>query len=180
MPKNSEKCNHARKFNGIMPYVHQKWVAKVLCMEQNPERGPDLLGNGCFAEVKFLLRNPINYNQSAWTIQDHQVEYTDYWTGQGFWTFGFYNLKQPVSEIKTTDQEELELFVKQRELFVIPWSWAYQFPSHNCTGETHQSKWNNHFRYAKISALPKIKSTHKVRKGLVHLTERVPEYMFDF
>ena len=179
MQISSKKVNHSRRFNGIMPYMNEKWVAEILEMENNPNNGPDLLGEGKFAEVKFLLRNPINYSLSSWTVQDHQTKYNNNWAGQGFWAFGFYDLKKPVSEITTTNRDELEKFVQKRELFILPWNWIYQFPPSNCVGKTKDSNWDNTFRYAKISKLPKIKSTHKVRKGLVHLTQRVPRSMFD-
>ena len=59
MSRKSLKCNHARKLNGnLMPYVNQKWASRVLNMEINAGKGPDLLGTGKFAEVKFSLINP--------------------------------------------------------------------------------------------------------------------------
>ena len=171
-----------RTFNSLMPVVNEKWASRVLGIHHNSGKGPDLVDPGKFVEVKFCLIKPKQEGQydypCAWTVQDHQVEYNDIWMGQGFWAFGLYELDRPIKKIATPDPEKLEKMVLNRELYITPWSWIYQFPAHTVQGKTKLSEWVNHFRYPKLKDLPKIKATYQVEKGLVHLTKGVPQYMF--
>jgi len=183
MSRKSLKCNHARKLNGnLMPYVNQKWASRVLNMEINAGKGPDLLGTRKFAEVKFSLINPkenekTNY-QKSWTVQEHQIEYNDLWTVFGFWAMGLYELNYPYELIEITgaeDKEErekrLEEKVIARELYIINWSWIYQYsPS--------KVKYGNIFRYPKLKDIPAVRESYDVDKGIVHLTKGVPGFLW--
>jgi hypothetical protein len=165
-----------------MPKVNERWAARVLNLNENPGRGPDLLGFGKFVEVKFCLLTPTINGHSypkAWTVQEHQLEYEEFWTGLGFWAFGLYALDRPVKSITTNNMDELESMVTQRELFITPWSFVYEFEPHKVSGKTKYSEWEDTFRYPKHKYLPKVKKTYEVEKGLVHITRKVPEYMFE-
>ncbi|MBT4135600.1 hypothetical protein HOD75_03030 [archaeon] len=168
------KANHARRFNSIMPTVNEIWASRVSGLERNPKKGPDLLGDGKFAEVKFVLVKPQGNGKSdyprAWTVLDHQVEYGEYWNGIGLWALGTYELDRPVQEIKTRDFDELEAMVTKRELWIVNWDWMYQYPVSNCSGSSWTSEWDNSFRYPKLKNLPQPIETYDVEKGLVHLT----------
>jgi len=177
------KQNHARKFNSIMPIVNETWASNVLNVPRNSERGPDLIDNGKFVEIKFFLIKPkdngaMNYPR-AWTVLEHQTEYSEYWNGVGFWGLGTYELKCPVSEIETEDHAKLEGLVKKRELYIVKWDWINQYSTSNCSGKTYTSKWKNQFRYPKLKDIPKTEQTYKVKKGLVHLTQGVEDYLFN-
>ena len=144
--------------------------------------GPDLHDESKFVEIKFALKNPKKNKSDyprAWTILEHQINYTDLFTGIGFWGLGLYELDRPVKEIKTNEKEELESIVLSRELYITTWSWIYQFPSHETKGKTKFSQWNNTFRYQKLKDIPKITEAYSVEKGLVYLTQGVDSDLFD-
>lgn len=168
-----------------MPKVNEQWTARVLNMQENPSTGPDLIDNEKlkFVEVKFCLINPNQNGQynypRAWTVLEHQIDYIDIWTSQGFWAFGLYELDRPIKEIHTNNRKELELIVLRRELYITPWSFVYQYKPHTVRGKTKISEWENTFRYPKQKNLPETIKTYNVEKGIVHLTKGVPEYMFD-
>lgn len=177
------KANHARKYNNPVSKTNQVWAGKVLGMEVNSRKGPDLIGNGKFAEVKFSLIKPKENNgynyPCAWTVLEHQVEYETYFTGQGFWAAGLYELDRPFNKIRTFDTEEIESMIIHRDLYIMNWSWISQFPPHQTNGKTKISQWNHELRYPKLKDVPKIIQTYQVEKGLVHLTKGVPNYFFD-
>ena len=166
-----------------MPEINQIWASRVLNMELNTGKGPDLLGIGKFAEVKFSLINPkengkTNYPDS-WTVQEHQVEYNDLWTGYGFWTMGLYELDRPYQSIEIPDAETaedrekiLEEMVLKRELYIINWNWIYQYaPS--------KVKYGNIFRYPKLKDVPAVRESYNVNKGIVYLTKGVPKFLWE-
>jgi len=172
-----------------MSLVNEIWVSEILGIERNQGKGPDITNSGTFVEVKFSLINQKQENQSnypkAWTVQEHQTEYEKYWAGQGFWGFGIYELMTPVSQITFPESESyetrnkrLENIVTRRTLYLTPWSFIYKFRPHETQGETKLSKWENVFRYVKLTNLPKTRKTYPVTKGLVHLTKKVPDYLF--
>ncbi len=173
-----------QEFNGgAMPVVNEKWAARVLGMNHNPGKGPDVMDDKKFLEVKFALikrkRNDKIYPKKSWTTQEHQLEYAEIWAMPGFWLLGFYEIDRPVRKVRTYDQEELEKIVLEREAYVIKWSWMNQYPTHRSVGKTKYSHWDNIFRYPKFKDFPPIIRTLHVEKGLVHLTEGVPDYLFD-
>ena len=173
----------ARTYNSIAPIIHEKWVANVLGMKKNPNKGPDLIDNKKFLEVKFCLIKPKDNKKeypTAWTILDHQLEYADIWAMPGFWLLGFYELDRAVKKVRTYDLQELEEMVLQREAYIIKWSWMNQYAPHRCRGKTNFSQWDNTFLYPKFKDIPKITKTMQMEKGLVHLTEGVPDYFFNF
>ena len=177
------RANNARTYNNPVSRTNEIWAAKVLGMQKNSRKGPDLLDSGKFAEVKFTLINPKeskgqNYPR-AWTVLEYQLEFVDIWTGVGFWAMGLYELDRPFREIHTFDTEEIETFVTNRELYLTNWNWIYQFEPHRTRGKTKFTEWNHTLRYPKQKELPPIKRTYQVDKGLVHLTRGVPSYMFD-
>lgn len=168
----------ARRFNSIMPGLNEEWAAKALGMEINLEKGPDLIDNQKNVEIKFCLTGKRcgaeNYPQD-WTVFEEQMGYNG--TKPAFWGLGLYELKKPVSEIKSDDLKKLEAMVLRRNLWIVKWKWMYQFPPHKTNGETYISSWENTLRYPKLSHLPGTTQIHRVRKGSIYLTEGVdPEY----
>jgi len=176
------RANHARKYNNYMSRANEIWAAKVLNMQTNEGKGPDIFGNGKFAEVKFTLINPKENNRQnyprAWTVLEHQLEFANIWAERGFWAVGLYELSLPFKEIRAFSPEELEKLVVFRKLYLTPWNWIYQFPPHHTSGKTKYTEWDLTLRYPKQKDLPKTKITYEVEKGLVHLTKGIPLYMF--
>ncbi|MBS3076076.1 hypothetical protein J4429_06515 [Candidatus Pacearchaeota archaeon] len=152
-------------------------------MELNDGKGPDVIDDKKFLEVKFCLTKPKGNEKGnypcSWTVLDHQVEYAEFWLQQGFWGLGLYELDRPVKEIRTYDREKLESMVLQRELYIVEWAWMDRFPPHRVSGKTKYSQWKNSFRYPKFGEIPKIKRTIQVEKGLVYLTKGVSDYLFN-
>lgn len=184
----SSKSIHARKINSFLPITHEIWASKVLNTPRYTKKGPDLWDYEKFIEIKSALvkksSNRLIY-PSAWTIQDHQVEYNEYFTGIGYWGFILYQTDTPIENIELKDSENydskmdrLDSFITKRELYLTTWDWIYQFPPSHCKGKTFLSEWENDYRYALRNNLPKTKRTKKVKKGLIHFTEGVDIDLF--
>jgi hypothetical protein len=181
------KSNHARKFNASqMPRVNQAWAARVLNMDENPDynNGPDLIDEDKFVEVKFTLSNPRKKNRKrnyskSWTVLEPQTKYQRAQKKKGFWGLGLYELDRNVDDIETDNLEELESMVLSRKLYIITWKWIYRFPLHHTSGRTEKSEWDRYLRYPKQNRIPKTTLAYPVEKGLVCLTQGVPEGMFN-
>jgi hypothetical protein len=146
-------------------------------MQVNPYKGPDLVGEERDVELKFCLV-PAGKRMVSWTAFDYQVRYGET-SKPFFWGLATYELDRPVRRIRTTDPQKLEEYVRRRELYIVSSNWINQFPPHETRGRTSLSQWENTFRYPKFNLLPLVKRTHTVRGGLVHLTEGVPEGLFN-
>jgi hypothetical protein len=184
---NSKKLKKARKLNSwLMPSINEEWAALVLNMEKNSSRGPDLVSDNKYVEVKFCLVNPKDKEKedkiprypTAWTVLNHQNDYPLVFNPI-YWALGTYELDRSFSDIKTNNRQEIEDMVVQRELYIVEWSWMNQFPVHRCLGESRNSRWDNSYRYPKRSLVPKVYRTYEVFKGKIHLTKNVPDYLFD-
>ena len=165
-----------------MPYYNHKWAADVLGMRLNEEKGPDIIDDGKFLELKFSLVNPKeskrkknknNYPKS-WTVLENQMNYKKKQKGKkGYWGLGLYELTKAVRDINVTDLSNLEDLVLFRDLYIVKWDWMIQFPSNYTCGKTLISEWDNIFRYPKYNKLPEIIKTYELDKGEVHLTRGV-------
>jgi hypothetical protein len=168
----------ARKFNTIMPKVNHEWAARVLGMRVNPQAGPDIIDADKAIELKFSLKNgPRGRYPLSWTVLEHQMDYSNGKTA--YWGLGTYTLAYNVSEIKTTEQKELEKLVVARELYIVSWDWMRQYPPHQTEGQTQISRWQNTFRYPKLKDLPDVIETLDVSKGVIYLTDGVNRSDFD-
>mgnify|MGYP001600519423 CR=1 FL=1 len=152
-----------------MPTLNEKWAGEVLGMEWHLA-GVDLTSNKSIVEVKFSLPKEV-----GWTVLEYQMSYpNNYPNRNAYWALGVYTLSIPVSKIKYSEEEKLERLVSMRELWIVPWEWMFQFPSSETSGKTKLSEWNNILRYPKKNKIPETEETHKVERGLVHLTKGVP------
>ncbi len=168
----------AQRFNGLMPRINEKWAASVLNMELNlPNTGPDLSDELKHVEVKFSLVDALEKYPKSWTVQEHQMGYNN--SKPCYWALALYRLRMPVGRISEGDIQRLDKLVTTRNLYIVTWDWMKQYPPHDVYGYSRKSgHWHNTFRYPKFDDLPKIIDSHKVRKGVVHLTEGVPEKEF--
>lgn len=167
---------YARTFNSVMCPVNELWAANVLGMEMNPRSGIDLLGDSKNVEVKFTLQYLDKYKHKSWRVLDHELAFQN---GKPcFWALGFYTLKEEISRINVKTQLALERRVIDRELFIVPWEWMSQFPRYHHVGQTKKSKWDHWIRFPKHKDLPPNYATYPVKGGIVHLTQGVPEYLF--
>ena len=152
-----------------MPHLNERWAAEVLGIQLNNHNGVDLIGDNYIMEVKFALPKEF-----GWTVLEYQMAYPkSYPKKNAYWGLGIYTLSAPVSKIRDAKEEKLEELVSMRELWIVPWQWMFQFPPSETSGKTKFSEWNNTLRYPKKNKLPEIEETHKVKKGLVHLTRGV-------
>src|SRR3989344_7779775 len=169
------KC---RRFNTCMPYVHELCVGRLLGMDVNPGKDPDLTGERAVVEVKFTLLDPRGKYPVAWTVQDHQIEYGK--NGKpAYWALGTYNLESPVKEIRTTDEDALEKLVAKREIWIVGWNWMQRYSPSKVSGKTAHSEWENIFRYPKRSELPQSEVTVLFDRGKMHITTDVDISHFD-
>ncbi|MDO8460491.1 MAG: hypothetical protein Q7S74_05245 [Nanoarchaeota archaeon] len=159
-----------------MPQVNHLWAAKVLGMELNNNKGPDLINasNDVGVELKFMLSNR---SSNGWTVQNHQLRYKNN-NFTCYWGLGIYNLDRNVKEIDTEDKDRLEGMVVKREIYIVNYNWMNQFAPSRTSGGTGRSKWNYVFRYAKFKSLPRIVESYEVDKGIVHITRGVREEDF--
>lgn len=164
-----------------MSRVNEQWAANVLGMMVNPGKGPDIIGNKAFAEVKFTLLDSMGRYPQTWTTLEYQMDYPGQYPGRtGYWALGIYSLRHPVKEIDAEDDRSLEAEVRSRELYIVEWDWIYQFPPSPTSGETELTKWDNILRYPKRKFIPETRETHKARKGVVHLTKGVRKRDFPY
>ena len=171
-----------------MTYYNSKWTADVLEMRLNKEKGPDIIDDGKFLELKFSLVNPKESKRKnnkkdypkSWTVLEDQIDYKKkQQLKKGYWGLGFYELTKAIIDINTTDLNNLEDLVLFRDLYIVKLDWMIQFPSSYTHGRTSISEWNNTFRYPKYNKLPEIIKTYEVNKGEVHLTKGVNLNNFD-
>lgn len=176
MPKyRSKRANHARAFNSVMHLVNEKWVAKVLGMQVNPHKGPDVIDSRKVLEVKFKLIYPY-YTHVSWKSLGHQIKYNHQAQRKGktaYWALGKYWLTKAVEDIHTSNHDELEALVEKREIYLVEWDWMSQFRAYHHQGKTPLSEWNHKIRFAKASPLPQVIQTYHVEGGLVRLTEGI-------
>ena len=172
------KQNHARKFNSIMCTINEQWAGKVLNTSPNTHKGPDLIDDNKFVEIKFAIYpNPKDYVK--WTILEYQTNYQKQHPNKtGFWGLGTYELQKPISQIKTQNPTKLEELVVSRRLIITNWDWIFQFESYHNSGKTHLSEWDHSLRHAKFNKLPKMSKTYIVEKGEIYLAENVNETYF--
>jgi len=160
----------ARRFNSIMPFVNQNWASKVLGMQINPHKGPDLISDDKIVEVKFTIIRPRDYNYISWRVLRHQLEYYKE-RGTAYWALGTYRMDRMISEVQTTDLSKLEEMVTNRVLTIVQWDWMSQFKFYRETGKTRISEWDNSIAFAKESLLPPGKKRYRAHKGEVIFTE---------
>ncbi|MEK6830092.1 MAG: hypothetical protein AABY15_08310 [Nanoarchaeota archaeon] len=163
----------SRRFNGFIPRVNENWVAKVLGMELNG-KGPDLFNDNCEVEVKFSLKDGKGKYHLCWTVLEYQMVYPQEHPGKNiYWALGLYKLNRTVSSIGRNEVPNLENFVMNRELWMIPWEWMNQFSPSRTSGKSKHSEWDIELRYPKVKDLPLVVKTYKVPKGIIHLTEGI-------
>ncbi|MCA9487861.1 MAG: hypothetical protein KC516_02775 [Nanoarchaeota archaeon] len=168
------KQDFARRFNGYMPTINEIWASEILNIPRNKHKGPDLIDEDKFVEIKFA-KYPNSNNYISWKGQKFQKNYEKIENKKGFWGFGIYSLNMEIPEIKGLPLEEL---VEKRELYIVKWSWANQFKSYKEKGKTKESEWNLELFFPKFSKLPKIHRTIEVKKGLIHFTHGAEEEYF--
>lgn len=167
-----------RKFNSVMGNVNRDWAASALGMQVNPQKGPDLIDDTKFVEIKFKLLVEGKYSHRCWRVLDYQRDYEN--NGKvGYWGLGFYTLDKPVSAVRTTNPFRLEDMVQSRELYVVQWDWMNQFPVYHEVGRTEISQWDNRLIFPKFSRVPKVVKSVECEKGVVHFTKGVDSNVFD-
>ena len=98
----------ARIFNSVMPRLNEIWAGQVLGMEVNFQKGPDLIDDLKVVELKFCLTGKVcgaEKYPKDWTVLEYQMGYNE--KILAFWGLGLYEIKRPVSEIKSEDIENL-------------------------------------------------------------------------
>jgi len=174
MGMTSKKANHARRMNGLIGTMQERWAARVLKMQINPGNGIDLVDpiRNLGVEVKGIT--PLS---SAWTVQNHQLSYAN--GGMDcYWFLGTYNFKEPIERIRTRDLDEIEDMVAWRDFRLISWDWVRQFRRSHTSGSSSGVEWEYTFRYARLNALPGTYKIYDVENGRVRLTAGVPRNLF--
>ncbi|MBX4196308.1 hypothetical protein KW805_01845 [Candidatus Pacearchaeota archaeon] len=166
-----------RRFNSYMCTPNHAWAARVLNMEPNRGKGPDIIDTCKKVEIKFSLKEENPSHIYSWTVSDHQLAYNG--KTPCYWGLGMYELECPIRNIRTTDPEKLEELVVSRDLYIVRWDWMNQFPSSPSRGSTDKTVWNNMLRYPSSKHLPVTIKEIEVDKGKVYLTHGVNEELFE-
>lgn len=169
-----------RRFNSIVgERLNEAWAGKVLKMVVNKEKNiPDLKDDKKLIEVKFRVIYPNQYCHRSWTVLEDQMKYGENADKPIFWGLGFYHMSAKTEKIISPDIRLIARKIYNREIFIVPWNWIDQWPSYLSQGKTEKSEWNRHIRYPKAAKLPEAVKSFRVRGGLVHITEDVPENLF--
>ncbi|MGY4884563.1 MAG: hypothetical protein ACP5NZ_03215 [Nanobdellota archaeon] len=168
-----------RTFNSLMPRLNEIWVANVLNMQINSQRGPDLIDNLKAVEVKFkMLYSNGKYTHKCWRVLGHQVDY-DKAFQEIYWGLGFYRVNKEVNEVKRSDLINLEKIVDYREIYLVNWDWVKQFPVYHHNGKTKLSEWDYLMLFPKFNLLPGIISEEVIENGKVFFTEGVNPARFN-
>ncbi len=167
------KSDHARWLNPYMAQVNERWASRVLGIPQNGyNNGPDLRDDRVSVEIKGRL---AEYYKS-WTAFSYQERETH--GVPGFWGLCIYDTDVPFEKINNISLDYLEERITSRTLTLVSLDWAKRFKSCPVSGQTEKSKWEYEFKYLKKNQLPPVVKEIKVEKGLVLLTEGVPEELF--
>ncbi len=158
-----------------MKPINQEKAARMLKMQVNG-RGADLVDEEKIVEVKYNLLHQNRYTHRSWRVHEYQMEYGK--KKLAFWAFGFYRMDREVSEIKTTNLQSLGKMVMNRSLYIVPWSWMFQYKKYRQRGKGKAGPWDNTLRFPKYRELPPTKESWQVEGGLVHITQDVPKDLF--
>ena len=167
----------ARTFNSLMPKYNEIWASNALNMKWNNFDGPDAIDEEKAVEFKFSLSSPTKSKSNCWRVLGHQLDYqNDY--PEIYWGLGFYNLVKGVEDFRREDFNDLEKFVKNRELYIVKWDWMSQFNLYHQKGETELSSWDHYLLYPKFESLPKTTSKKEVEGGVIYFTQDISEDIF--
>ena len=151
-------------YKNCIQWVHHKWLGKLLRLESDGKYGIDLSDNAIGIEVKARHRT---YAHQGWTLAAHQYDNfpRDNPTLELYWAFILYDLTKPIAELPFPDPH-LSRRVRQREIWMQPWSFADAIPVANPkTGP---------YKYARPSRVIEANNyrTKKVRGGTLHLPKK--------
>ncbi len=164
-----------RTFNSLMPKINESWSAKILNMQVNPNRGPDLVDSIKAVEIKFKMLYPNGeYAHKCWRVLGHQLKYNQEFP-EIYWGLGFYRVNKNLKRIKTNELDEITDY---RELYLVNWDWMNQFPIYHHNGKTSFSEWDYYMLFPKFKLIPKIISEENVPGGKIFFTEGVDPERF--
>ena len=168
----------ARTFNSLMHKYNEKWAAKVLDMQVNPSKGPDLIDKHKALEVKFEIVYPEVKAHKCWRVLGYQLDYNKIHK-EIYWGLGFYNFNEKIKNIKRIDFSNIEKLVDYREIYIVNWDWINQFQLYHQKGKTNISEWDHYLCYPKFALIPKIISSQEVKDGKIFFTEGVNPEKFE-
>ena len=153
-----------------MAAVNEQWASKNLGIPRS-SNGPDLQGSGIAVEIKFCS------TWLLWNVMEHQMRYGI--PDKAYWGLGIYDLDTTINHINTTDEKKLEEHVVWRSLYIVRWSWMFQYKKCDCNDPYDCDCVDHSYRYAKSKDIPPIIKSYKVPKGEIHITDGVPLYDFN-
>jgi hypothetical protein len=170
---------NVQRFKNLIGKLHEIELSNALGVPLNDSeaKGVDLLDNIKGVEVKGCLIDPNNpdYRKrySKWTMFDYQLSWDAKYDVPLYCAVGNYQLDIPVSRIWTADPVKLESHVTDREFWVVPWDWTMGFPIKE--GKCHNYRYlrRNPASRTGIPAMPGVKDTRKISKGLLYFVEGV-------
>ena len=123
------KQDRARYFNSIMPKLNHEWASRALDISVNTGKGPDLINDKKFVELKFATF-PNAKDYVKWTVLEYQLAYQEQNPDKtGFWGLGIYSIIQLPSTIRKAvlkNNKKLEGLIGDREIFILDWDWMNQ------------------------------------------------------
>lgn len=117
----------SRSFTTISSYHNAVWLGKILGLPYNGRPNQiDLCGTTHAVELKSRLRDWY----PSWTINSDQI--TEYPVAcpkrELFWAFMLYETTRTIPTLKSTSFPRCLI---NREVWLMPWDWARQFPVHH-------------------------------------------------
>jgi len=169
-----------RTFKNYIGATHKIALSKILSVPLNKTetKGIDLLNEEIGVEVKGCLVRPESSrykdNYVSWKFFDYQLHWGSVYSQELYCALGTYELNAVVSELDCSmNIGEIEDLVTRREFWIAPWSWSEEFPIAN--GKHHDYRYlvPNPTKSRKIKSMPRVISSKKMNKGLLHFVEGV-------
>lgn len=170
----------ARRINTPLSILHHFWVEKVTGISCRTGDGLDLYDptRSIGLEVKFSKAED-DFSSISWTVNRHQLDYA-FQCKDFFWACGIHYPIKPIHSLANLNSEILERNISFRELYIVRSSWVPQTVTFRLTqGKSKTKEWSSYLGYAYFNNLPPVISSHKVRKGVVYITEGVDERKFN-
>jgi len=132
---------NTRTFQTRIGTVHVEWLTTIVGGSQQ-KNGIDIITPTFGIEVK----SKCDFYSHQWAVHEYQYHYFEQQNSDRelYWAFVFYRLSGTPNKLR--NQYDLEPFVKEREIWILPWDYVEQFPvSYPRTGP---------YRYVKKRELP--------------------------
>lgn len=154
------------RFRTHVEIIHKQWLTEVLCLSKNHD-WVDLYTNmfhdmELYFELKCRMLGYRKPGNEAWACPEEQIKQYKETFGEKnvFWIFLIYKLDRKVKAIRNYIARK----IIDREVWIIPWNYIYQFESKWCRA--------GFYRYPKQRHFPKDMKTLTIDETDFHYTDK--------